>query len=64
MFLHLFSVMSNVSFQMAFNHLEWGEDVFTPSEKRYIDQLKSRIHTDAELCRRLALKLQGSHAGQ
>ena len=56
-FLHLFAVMSNCMFQMGFNHLEWGDDLFTPKEKVYIEKLKLRVHADAEICRALGQRL-------
>lgn len=59
-FFHLFSVMTNVMFQMQFNHLEWGDDVFTDKEKAYIDKLKTRINQDAEACRQLGQRLKGA----
>lgn len=56
-FLHLFAVLSNVSFQMMFNHLEWGDDLFTEGEKRYLKVLRGRINADAESCRKLGQRL-------
>jgi hypothetical protein len=58
-FLHLFSVMTNVSHQMAFNHMDWGEDIFTPKERAYLEKLKLRIHDDGEMCRKFGQRLSG-----
>lgn len=42
---------------MVFNKLEWGDDVFTQKEKRYLEQVRKRIHNDGELLRKLAWKM-------
>jgi hypothetical protein len=56
-FLFTFAAMSNLHSQLTFNHLEWGEDIFTERERLLIDKLRIRLHTDGELCRQMGQRL-------
>jgi hypothetical protein len=56
-FLFLFSALGNLSFQLTFNHLEWGEDIFTPKEQELIAKLRLRLHQEGEVCRQMGQRL-------
>jgi hypothetical protein len=59
-FLFVFASMSNLHFQLTFNHLEWGEDIFSLRERELIGRLRERMHAEAELCRQIGQRLSKS----
>jgi hypothetical protein len=56
-FLFVFSSLTNLSFQLTFNHLDWGDDLFTPREKELVGRLRERLHSEGELCRQIGQRL-------
>lgn len=53
---HLLNTIANST--LVFNRLDWGEDLFTEGEKRYVEQLRRRIHDNGEICRKLGHRLR------
>jgi hypothetical protein len=56
-FMFVFAALSNLHYQLIFNHMDWGEDIFTPKEKEVIERLKERLNAEADLCRRIGHRL-------
>ena len=56
-FFFAFNVLSNVIHQLTFNHMEWGEDIFSEKEQELIARLKLRLHQEGELCRQMGQRL-------
>lgn len=45
------------NYMLTFNHLEWGDDLLTEQEKKYLETIRLRIHNNGELVRKLGHSL-------